>query len=247
VSSTGPAFQQHKNSFGVYTKTEDKCSGYPIYSNSNMLRRHLLLNDAGRWVIAKIKSCSEETGIMFQYSDGSPFPPTYDSWYYYTGHNGGFIEDTTLMVYSADSPQTNDANIIFEEDETNMINSSDDDTTMLNSADDDDDTNIVNSAEDDTRMVNSAEDDTKMMNSADDDKRMHTTVLSTMHIVIIVTSIVVFLTILIVIVVFCRWFKQRQIARETATVDDNFYYGDEDYEEEYQESAIMDNNYYYAL
>ena len=71
--------------------------------------------------------------------------------------------------------------------------------------------------------------------------------LSNTHIAIIVVSSLVCLTILIVIAVFCRWFKQRQRAGETATVEDNLYYGDEDYEEEYQESAFMDNNDYYEL
>ena len=53
--------------------------------------------------------------------------------------------------------------------------------------------------------------------------------------------------ILIVVLIICRWYKNRQIARETETVDDNMYYGDEVYDKEYQKSTIMDDNDYYAL
>jgi hypothetical protein len=184
VSSNGPALEKYPDSFGVYYQSEMNCSGYPIYSKFKVSHQHLLLNTRGNWVISKHNNCNKEKGIMYQMSFGSPFPTTNAPWNYYTGQNGDFVEDDTMMVYSTDTPEL-----------------------------------------------------------STDDKP----ILTTLFIVIIVASSVVFIIILLVFVFLHRCFKNRQSARKTETVDDNFYYGDEDYDEEYQESAIVDQNDYYAV
>ena len=68
-----------------------------------------------------------------------------------------------------------------------------------------------------------------------------------MHTIIIVTSISVFIIMLVLFVILCKLLKSRQKSKETETVDDNFYYGHDDFDEEYQGSAITDQNDYYAL
>jgi hypothetical protein len=184
VSSNGPALEQYPESFGVYYQSEMNCSGYPIYSKNNVSGQYLLLNTEGNWAVSKHKTCNKDSGVMYQMSYGSPFPKTYFPWNYYTGQNGDFVPDYTMMVYSTDTPEPY--------------------------------TNVKS-------------------------------ILSTLFIVIIVTSSVVFITFLLVLFFLYRCFKKRQSARKIETVDDNFYYGDEDYDEEYQESAIVDQNDYYAL
>ena len=193
VSSTGPASNKYSDRFGVYTKTEKNCSGCPIYLQSNLSHYHFLLNFAGNWIISKSNTCSQPKGDLLKWSYGSPFPPTFIHWRYYTvttGTQGAFAEDKDMMVYSFN-----------------------DDTTHPN-------------------RVASTNDQP---------------ILSKLQIAIIFISSLVFVAILVIVVFLTRWLKSRQIARETATVDNNFYYRDEDYDEEYQETAFTDQNDYYAL
>ena len=87
------------------------------------------------------------------------------------------------------------------------------------------------------------EDKSIMVYSGDvNDKDTQNTSLPALHVAIIS---IVGVSIVSITILVRRYWKQKQRSGQTEVVDDNFYYGDEEDEEDYQESAFTDENDYY--
>eukprot|EP00092_Neocalanus_flemingeri_P072796 GFUD01089675.1.p1 GENE.GFUD01089675.1~~GFUD01089675.1.p1 ORF type:complete len:319 (-),score=70.90 GFUD01089675.1:58-879(-) len=90
------------------------------------------------------------------------------------------------------------------------------------------------------------DDDQMMVYSADKNDATETAQITNSLLAIIVISPTVVIIIIIILGLFLL-IQRRQKANAQETVNENPYYGEEDYEEEYQETAVVDNNDYYAM